>query len=115
MSEAENTSGIEVVGHRILLRPVQLEGKIGLIALDSATSKKNQLAQVHGQVVAMGADCYIDKVKPWCAIGDWVTHTAYQGRLETGLDGHTYRTINDLDVIHKVDAKIAEAARHEIK
>ena len=68
------------VGYRILIRP---RGSIektkgGIILTDSSKDGQSYLNSV-GQVIAMGDECYSDRKKPWCKVGDWVIFGRYAG------------------------------------
>jgi len=68
------------VGYRILIRPrgVIEKTKGGIILTDSSKDGQSYLNSV-GQVIAMGEECYSDRKKPWCKIGDWVIFGRYAG------------------------------------
>ena len=68
------------VGYRILLRPrgVVEKTKGGIILTDSNKDSQTYLNSV-GQIIAMGAECYTDRKKPWCKVGDWVIFGRYAG------------------------------------
>jgi len=68
------------VGYRILIRP---RGSIektkgGIILTDSSKNDQSYLNSV-GQIIAMGDECYSDRKKPWCKVGDWVIFGRYAG------------------------------------
>ena len=68
------------VGYRILLRPrgVIEKTKGGIILTDTNKDDQTYLNSV-GQIIAMGAECYTDRKKPWCKVGDWVIFGRYAG------------------------------------
>ena len=68
------------VGYRILLRPrgVIEKTKGGIILTDTNKDDQTYLNSV-GQIIAMGPECYSDRKKPWCKIGDWVIFGRYAG------------------------------------
>jgi len=70
----------EPVGYRILIRPrgVTEKTKGGIILTDSSKEDQSYLNSV-GQVIAMGDECYSDRKKPWCKVGDWVIFGRYAG------------------------------------
>lgn len=51
-----------------------------------------------GIVIAMGEDCYTDKAKKWCEVGDTVYFKRYSGFNYT-KDGKNYILLNDDQVI----------------
>jgi co-chaperonin GroES (HSP10) len=99
-----NTSGINPVGHRLLVLPEEVEetSEGGIIIAVGNQKDREQLAQIRGTVVAMGTTAYADQKDPWCKVGDFITFGKYSGLIYTGKetkDGKEYRVINDLDVV----------------
>jgi co-chaperonin GroES (HSP10) len=103
-----NVSGINPVGNRILLLPIEVQQKSasGIILATEETSAREQMANTSGVVVAMGDECYEDYPKPWCAVGDKIVFAKYAGLMYLGRDGKQYRMINDLDVTGCLDADV---------
>jgi len=68
------------VGYRILIRPrgITEKTKGGIILTDSSKDGQSYLNSV-GQILAMGNECYSDRKKPWCKVGDWVIFGRYAG------------------------------------
>ena len=68
------------VGYRILIRPrASIEKtKGGIILTDTNRDSQSYLNSV-GQVIAMGNECYSNREKPWCKVGDWVIFGRYAG------------------------------------
>ena len=68
------------VGYRILIRPkgVIEKTKGGIYLTDTNKDTQSYLNSV-AQVIAMGPDCYTDRKKPWCKVGDWVVYGRYAG------------------------------------
>ncbi len=100
----KNTSGIIPVGHRLLVKPAQVEEKTesGIIVSVGVQADRERLAQIKGVVVAVGSTAYSDQPTPWCKEGDFITFGKYSGLIYKGdetLDGEEYRVINDLDVV----------------
>jgi chaperonin GroES len=100
-----NVSGINPVGERILLLPIEVQqtSASGIILATEETSAREQMANTSGVVVAMGDECYEDYPKPWCAVGDKIVFAKYAGLLYLGKDGKQYRMINDKDVTGLLD------------
>ena len=99
-----NTSGINPVGHRLLVLPEEVEetSEGGIIIHVGGQKDREQLAQIRGTVVAMGTTAYDDQNDPWCKVGDFITFGKYSGLIYKGTetkDGKEYRVINDLDVV----------------
>tara|TARA_R110000822_G_scaffold125947_1_gene260928 strand:- start:448 stop:816 length:369 start_codon:yes stop_codon:yes gene_type:complete len=68
------------VGYRILIRPKGAQTKTagGIFLTDTNRETQSYLNSV-GQVIAMGSECYSDRKKPWCKVGDWVIFGRYAG------------------------------------
>ena len=107
---SNNPSGINPVGHRILILPRELQEKTasGIIISTDSQREREQMSNTIGLVVAMGKTCYQedDVSGPWCQVGDKVAFAKYAGLLYTGKDGVQYRMINDSDVTATLDADV---------
>jgi len=103
-----NQAGINPVGHRILIKPLEIAevSKGGIILTTETTKDREQMANTTGVVIAMGDGCYVEDAQPWCAVGDKVIFAKYAGLLYTGKDGQNYRIINDHDITGTLDADV---------
>ncbi len=103
-----NNSGIHPCGHRILVKPEEIEEKSegGIVLMTASTEKMEALAQTFGQVIEVGTTAYADQPAPWCKEGDRISFAKYSGLLNTGKDGVKYRVINDLDVVSVIDKDV---------
>jgi chaperonin GroES len=101
----ENKSGIHPVGHRILIRPFEIEKmtKSGIILCTENQAVREEMAQTQGVVIAIGDGCYLEEPEPWCKVGDKVIFAKYAGILQEGLDGNKYRIMNDTDVVAVIE------------
>lgn len=104
----ENTSGINPVGWRVLIKPQEVKevSKGGIIIATEITKEREQMGNTTGVVVAMGAQCFADEPVPWCKPGDKVIFAKYAGLLYAGKDGVHYRMINDKDITGTLDADV---------
>lgn len=95
-----NTSGIRPTGHILLVLPDEVETttESGIVLATSSQRQREEMAQTEAIVVELGNTAYRDQVSPWCEVGDRVIFAKYAGTVSKGLDGRTYRLINDLDV-----------------
>lgn len=93
---------IAPVGHRVLIRPEKVEEvSRGGIVIAKPHVEKEQLAQVCGEVLATGADCWREYESPWCKVGDKVLYQRYAGmRVPDGKGGFRDDMVllNDLDI-----------------
>lgn len=96
------------VGYRMLVAlPTMKEITDGGIIIPHATNERERAAAVVGTVLALGPDCYTDKVKfptgPWCKVGDKVMFSRYTGGRFRSLDSESgdmveYRMMNDDEI-----------------
>jgi len=86
-------------GYRMLVAIPKAEETFegGLLKADITRAQEEVMTTV-GLVVAMGPDCYGDKVKfpngPYCKVGDFVLMRAYSG-TRVRIYGKEWRLIND--------------------
>jgi len=105
----QNTSGISPVGHRVLVLPEEVEQttESGIVISFGSQSDREALAQMYGQVIALGDTVWADQPgEPWCSVGDRVSFAKYSGLMYEGKDGKTYRVVNDLDIVAIVDEEV---------
>lgn len=98
----ENKSGITPLGHRLLVLPNEVEevSQGGIIIAIGTGKEREQLSQVMGVVVEVGATCWKDQsVGDWVKPGDTIMFGKYSGLITVGKDEVQYRLINDLDVV----------------
>lgn len=92
---------IDPVGHRVLIKPDDVEKKteFGLVLV--VDEKMEKAAQVTGTVIAIGKNAWkaFDDGHAWASVGDKVAYTRYAGKPITDPDtGGEYLIINDEDV-----------------
>ena len=97
----------EPKGWRILVAMPLVEEKTegGIVKVES-TVRDEELSNICGYVLKLGAECYKDKNRfPTCALckkGDWVIFRAYSG-TRIKMYGQEFRLINDDTVEAVVD------------
>jgi co-chaperonin GroES (HSP10) len=91
------------VGYRVLIRPrgVIEKTKGGIYLTDSNKETQSYLNSV-GQVIAMGPECYSDRKKPWCKVGDWVVFGRYAG-AKVSVQKVKMVIINDDEILATLD------------
>ena len=99
-----NASGIIPVGHRLLIKPNEVNNMTasGIIIDVGGAADRERMMQMVGVVVAMGTTAYKDQPDAWCKVGDKITFGKYSGLMykdKDTKDGLEYRVINDLDVV----------------
>jgi len=100
-----NKSGFIPVGHRLLVKPdsVEKQTESGIVLVQETTGR-DEMAQVRGTAIAIGAGCWLDtpgarELGQWVKPGDRVVFGKYSGLPWKGTDGANYRILNDLDVV----------------
>lgn len=98
-----NKSGIEPVGHRILVKPESsFEAYEGVIEIPDTARERHSAAQTVGRVVAIGPLAWQHEDfgggNAWAEVGDRVLFSKYGGLQFKGLDGEQYRLLNDSDL-----------------
>jgi chaperonin GroES len=104
-----NESGINPVGWRVLIKPLEVKevSSGGIILTTETTKEREQMGNTTGVVIAMGEQCYADEPTSWCGIGDKVIFAKYAGLLYLGKDGKQYRMVNDKDITGTLDADVS--------
>lgn len=92
---------IEVCGHRVLLKPKDVEKVTkGGIYIPDTIAEKERLATTVGRVVGIGPTAWYDfPGEPWCKVGDLVMYGKYGGKMVDAPDGNKYVLINDEDCL----------------
>lgn len=101
---------IEIVGHRVLVKPFKLEEideayarakKAGIQFVDNDDMKRQQNAVDKGTVVDVGNTAFKDfGGEPWCEIGDLIAFAKYSGKyVEDPFTKETFVILNDEDVV----------------
>lgn len=112
-NEAKNSSGITPRGNKVLIRPEAIETVTkGGIYLPTTVEEREAMAQMYGEVIAVGPMCWKDEVEARCAAGDRVIFAKYAGEIFPGNDGVKYRLVNARDIVATVD-RIAQENAHE--
>lgn len=95
-----NNSGIQPVGPRVLVLPVETERKTasGILLMDK-TAMMEEMAQTQGYVISIGDTCWDDQPTLWAKEGDLVMFGKYSGVVYDGNDKQKYRILNDKDVV----------------
>lgn len=96
-----NLSGICPTEYKILVKPKDVDDKIGSIIIPDQTKERDQHAQMEGVIIAVSPlafsyDNWKDASPP--KAGDRVLFAKYSGAIVKGKDGVEYRIVNDKDV-----------------
>ncbi len=105
-----NTSGIEPLDLRVLVKPDPVEEVTkGGIILAPTITEKEKYATVKATLVAVGVNAFAEaKANPAFAPpvpGDRVMIAKYGGVMIAGDDGQDYRIMNDADVVALLGGK----------
>lgn len=98
-----NTSGIEPLDVRVLVRPDPVEEKVGSIFIPQQEQERQQYAQVKATLIAAGVNAWEEAAARSAAFtapqpGARVLIAKYGGITVKGDDGEDYRILNDEDV-----------------
>lgn len=93
----ENLSGIKPVNQNVLIRPEEVEEKIGSVYLPDAVQDRNQHAQTWGVIVSLCDDAF-EEMTERPVPGTKVCFARYGGAIIDGMDGEKYRLLKDIDV-----------------
>jgi len=96
----ENIKKVAPAGHRVLVRPDNVEEMTASgIVLAHENKKRKVEAQVTGTVVAVGSQAWLEfsDGSPWAKAGDRVLFAEFAGKL-VKISGVTHRIINDEDI-----------------
>lgn len=111
-----NSSGIIPMDKRVLVKPDSVETKTaGGIILPDSVNEKKAMAMMKGTVVAIGETAWFEAEHDARSYGAEFARPApgarvligkYSGVEVTGLDGESYRLMNDEDVIGRLEEAV---------
>ena len=97
-------TNIAPVGHRVLVKPdeVETETESGIQLI--VDENREFAAQEYGIIIAIGPDAWKDFSEiPWAAVGDKIIYSRYGGKIIRDFKDDTkYVILNDEDVLAKV-------------
>lgn len=100
----ENTSGIYPVTDKVLIRPVEVEEmSTGGILLPTTTKDKEDMAQMHGVLIAAGDEALESPQLRNIVFGDMIIHARHAGLSYIGKDAVRYRVMRVSDLVAKTD------------
>lgn len=98
-----NKSGLEPLGHAVLIAPYEPEIRQGLIQLPDSVKARTQMVEQRATVIAVGSCAWDDEATPRAVPGDKVLVTKFAGYMAVGpADGEQYRLVNDRDIFAKI-------------
>jgi co-chaperonin GroES (HSP10) len=111
LNSPESYSEDLAVGWRVLVAIEKPKEKTeGGIYIPDRTRREEEGAAIVGKVVAIGDQAFVNREgtnfnKPWCKVGQKVFFKAYAGTVtkNLALEGYTFRTLNDIDIIKPVN------------
>ena len=96
---AVNTSGMWPVEYKVLIKPEDVEKvSAGGIVMATTTTDRDKMAQVKGQLIAVGGNAFEDWKGMAPEVGDFVYYAKYAGLMVKGEDGQEFRLANDKDI-----------------
>ena len=98
---------IRAVGHRVLVKPDDIEVKTEAGLFIVQDERREFVAQEYGTIVDIGPSAWLDfPGGPWASIGDRVIYSRYGGKLvrEPGVTDikDNYVILNDEDILAKL-------------
>jgi len=101
-----NPSGLEPLGHAVLVEPYEPEFKKSIIQIPLTVRMRTQLAETRAIIIAIGPEAWADEGRPRAAVGDKVMITRFAGAMLTGPnDEKIYRMVNDRDIYARISSE----------
>lgn len=99
---------IKAVGHRVLVKPFEIEKETSTGIVIVVDEKREFAAQEYGTVVDIGPDAWREfPGEPWAKIGDKIIYSRYGGKIvrEPGEEdiNKKFVILNDEDVLAKLE------------
>lgn len=102
---SENASGIQPVEFRVLVKPSDVDvdpalarAKAAGLKLPPDVLERELMAQIIGELVAVGGNAFEDWKGAIPKVGDTVLISKYSGITLKGADEVEYRMLNDKDI-----------------
>ena len=98
---------IKPVWGRLVVKPIDIHETdetlksakaAGFVLPSDNKSDRIQQAQIEGELVAVGGNCFEDWHDPIPLVGDRVIYDKYSGFIKE-IDGQDYRIISDTDIL----------------
>lgn len=108
---ATENIGVHPCGHRVLVRPDEIEDTFAGTAIVRPMTQKEreQVAQETGVLVEIGPSAWADQPDKWADTGDRVVFARYNG-LVYKRGEKSYRLLNDLDIVGRLDLDVSQTA-----
>lgn len=98
-----NTSGLEPLGHAVLVAPYEPEVAKSPIMLPDTVADRTKMVATRVTVIAIGAEAWREESVPRAKVGDKVMITKFAGEMTVGpKDGKQYRVVNDRDLYVRI-------------
>ena len=111
----ENTSGYWPIEDRLLVKPVVMEEKTaGGIVLAQDTKNAEDMASMHGTLIAGGEEGLARMSKYDIAVGEMILYAKYAGQVFKGKDAATYRIMNAADVIARAEGAFGDTFKARV-
>ncbi len=95
----ENNSGLSPRGRAVLIQPYKPSVAGSLIHIPDDVLGREQMVEMRGVVIEIGANCWKDEPEARAKVGERVMVSKYSGFQATGpLDNKLYRFVNDKDI-----------------
>jgi len=101
---------IKPVGHRVLVKPFDVETKTDFGIIIITDEAREFAAQEYGTIVEVGPDAWKDfGERPWAEVGDKVIYSKYGGKIvRAPKSNDKYVILNDEDILAKLIIEVNE-------
>jgi co-chaperonin GroES (HSP10) len=101
-----NPSGLEPLGHAVLIAPYEPEFKKSIIEIPITVRMRTQMAETRAIIIAVGPEAWAEEKSPRARVGDKVMVTRCAGAMLTGPnDEKIYRMVNDRDIYARISSE----------
>jgi len=111
----ENTSGYWPIEDRVLVKPVVMEEKTaGGIVLAQDTKNTEDMASMHGTLIAAGEEGLTRMKKHGISLGELILYAKYAGQVFKGKDAANYRIMNAGDVVARAEGTFGDTFKARV-
>ena len=102
-----NTSGLEPLGHAVLVQPIRTELYSKTIVIPETVAERSIMVETVVRIIAVGPQAWSKYSSPWAKVGDKVMISKWTGHLCVGpKDGKQYRMVNQEDIFCKIEENL---------
>lgn len=97
---------IKPVGHRVLIKPDELETETETGIVYRLDTKQERGGQIFGTIIDIGPNAWkaFDDGEPWAKVGDRVAYARYAGKgITDPVTKEEYVILNDDDIVGVIE------------